>query len=171
MWFIHLSELCKWFVQVCSKRKSPLSDVGDSKQKDGHFFLCEWTFWSCIITFIRAYRLFLWLFFLCSRKECVHLCHLWCQKQKTAPPTQATMQLSFCLSLFFLSFFFFTFYCLCLKKNWHSCNIKTFLNGTLFFSSLDPWKAVINNKVPQERAMINFSFWLAMTSTPPRCLR
>lgn len=72
-------------------------------------------------------------------------------------------------SRFHFSFFFYLLLFMC-QKIGIPVILKHSLNAS-FFSSLDPWKDVINNKVPRERAVINFSFWPAMASTPPRRLR
>lgn len=223
---IHLLELCKWFVQVCSKRKSPLSDVGDSKQKgsvwtfgrfraaviedkkkkfcsfyadvkwqqheakfstlckqtptvSSHFYFLHSHVRICalLLLFAANRRLisafFPWLF--CARVSALALEErmraplppLMSKTEARSSHTGNNAAFFLPLAVFSLFFPFLLFMCqkigipVILKHSWTAP----------FFSSLDPWKDVINNKVPRERAMINFSFWLAMALNPPRCLR
>lgn len=138
-----------------------------ANRKTGTFFVCVWTFGSAWLLLFERTDFFFDFFFFAGGKN---VCTFATSDVKNRSPLLPHRQQCSFLSASRCFFFFFLPFIVYRSKNWHSCNIKTFLNGS-FFPSLDPWKDVINNKVPQERAMINFSFWLAMAWTPPRCLR
>lgn len=137
------------------------------------FFACghlvvHYYFYSSIQTFNQ--RFFLDFFSLLEERMRAPLPPLMSKTEARSSHTGNNAAFFLPLAVFSLLFFFFyllLFMCqkigipVILKHSWTAP----------FFSSLDPWKDVINNKVPQERAMINFSFWPAMASTPPRCLR
>lgn len=189
---IHLLELCKWFVQVCSKRKSPLSDVGDSKQKgsvwtfgrfraaviedkkkkfcsfyadvkwqqheakfstlckqtptvSSHFYFLHSHVRICALLLLfaanrRLISAFFSLTFLCTSVcTCArgkNACTFATSDVKNRSPLLPHRQQCSFLSASRCFFPFFSLFIVYVSKNWHSCNIKTFLNGSFFFQ---PW--------------------------------